>query len=118
MGALITWFIIQTNSGWLFALLLIGDTIFSRAEKLVVLNLFSRVSQKNRGKVFGIFNWTTHLGDIVGPIIGGIAWDAFNQQAPFTISILMELLMIPVYFIAISLLRPHLEEKREKSIKQ
>jgi MFS family permease len=113
MGAIITWFIIQTQSGWVFAILLICDTVFSRGEKLVVLNIFSRVSQKNRGKIFGISNWTTHMGDIVGPIIGGLAWDAFNQQAPFVISIYMELLMIPAYFLAIYWLRPHLAEKRE-----
>lgn len=113
LGALVTWILINLNTLWEFALLLLLDTAIVNAADLTIQNIFSRISIKNRGKVFGIQNAFGQVGSIIGPIIGGVVWDLYGQKFPFIISIFVELALIPVFIAAITVLRPHFAEKLE-----
>ncbi|WP_371805674.1 MFS transporter [Candidatus Lokiarchaeum ossiferum] len=113
-GALITWFLISTNSPIIFGLILIFDTTFAWGGNLIFQNLLSRVSKNNRGKVFGLQNWITLLGAVAGPILGGLLWDNFTHKTPFLMSIFIELLLIPLFLLAIYKLNPFIEEKIDK----
>ncbi len=42
-------------------------------------------TKENRGKVMGIFSASRNLGLVVGPLLGGITFDAISVQAPFVV---------------------------------
>ncbi|TFF89083.1 MAG: hypothetical protein EU548_08085 [Promethearchaeota archaeon] len=110
-GALVTWFIINSYNGIVFGIILTFDATFAWAGMLILQNVLSRISKQHRGKVFGTKQWISLLGGIIGPIIGGFAWDILGPQFPFIISIIIELSVIPLYIIAILALNPYMAEK-------
>ena len=111
LGAFVTWLIINTNSGIVFGIILIADSTFAWTGNLILQNVLSRISKVHRGKIFGAAQWLSMLGSIAGPLIGGFAWDNVGHTAPFIISIFIELSIIPLYIIAIELLKPYMAEK-------
>ncbi len=111
IGALQTFIFLQVKSLWALTLILILDYSIARASTLVIENFSSRVSAKHRGKIFGLNEWMKLVGWIIGPIIGGVAWDSISHQAPFIISIGVELFLIPIYLIGIYFLGRVVSEK-------
>ncbi|MFV2015524.1 MAG: MFS transporter, partial [Candidatus Heimdallarchaeota archaeon] len=109
-GALTTWFLINTTILWLFSLLLIVDMTIAITTGLVIQSIMSKISVAHRGKVFGLQTLFMDLGAIVGPIVGGILWDTYDFRAPFIFSISVELLLIPLYVIALNKITPYLAE--------
>jgi MFS family permease len=119
LGAMITWFLINSLNIIVFSVLLVLDTTIISAGNLVFQNFLSRVSISNRGKIMGIQSFFTNFGGIIGPVMGGFFWDIYGNRAPFNISIIVELILIPFYIIAVYLMKPHLietysEEKNNK----
>ena len=112
LGASFTLILINLTSGWSFGTLLLIDMTFALSGNLIFQNFLSRISKKHRGKIFGMLSWTSRIGAIIGPIIGGYAF-AKNRQLPFIISIFVELALIIPFLISIKLLQPHLVEKIE-----
>jgi DHA1 family multidrug resistance protein-like MFS transporter len=112
-GSLITFLIIMSRDGVTFSIMLLLDSTFGWAGGLILQNVISRISKGHRGKLFGLSQWTSYLGAIIGPIIGGFAWDHLGHQIPFIISIFVELSLIPLYIIAIKALKPYMAEKLE-----
>lgn len=110
-GSLITWLIISSRNGIIFSLMLLLDSTFGWAGGLILQNVISRISKGHRGKIFGISQWMSFVGAIVGPIIGGFAWDYLGHQVPFIISIFVEASLIPLYIIAIKKLKPYMAEQ-------
>jgi len=110
-GSLITWLIINSNNGIVFMILLLLDSTLGWAGGLILQNVLSRVSKGHRGKIFGTSQWMGFLGAIIGPIIGGFVYQNLGAQFPFIISIFVELSLIPLYFIAIKILKPYMAEK-------
>ncbi len=117
-GALVTWLIVNSTSGLMFGIILVFDVTLAWASSLVLQNVLSRISKGHRGKIFGVVQWMSFLGAIVGPIVGGLAWDHLGFQAPFIISIFIELSLIPLYITAISILKPYMAEKIEIDLKK
>ena len=111
LGAFVTWLIISSPSGYVFGLLLLFDSTFAWGGNLILQNILSRISKIHRGKVFGAAQWLSLLGAVLGPIIGGFAYDNIAPTAPFAISIFIELSVIPLYAIAIKVLKPYMAEK-------
>ena len=114
IGAIMTWFLIRTISPVVFSLLLAFDFTFARANLLLMENVLSRTSQQHRGKIFGMAEWMKLWGGFFGPNIGGVVWDRVDHRAPFIISIFIELLLVPLYWMAIFFLKPFMAEKVEK----
>ena len=110
LGAFITWFLINSPSAWIFGLLLVFDTMFAWLGMLILQNFLSRFSTTHRGKIFGIRQWVSLLGGVIGPIIGGYAW-VINHKMPFIISIFVELTLIPLFILALFALKPFVAEK-------
>jgi len=113
-GALLTWILINTDNLIIFSLLLILDFAVAQAGSLITQNLISRISSRNRGKIFAIIEWMKLMGWIFGPIIGGLTWQYFSPRAPFITSIFMELSLILIYSLAIINLAHFLAEKVRK----
>ncbi|HME54796.1 MAG TPA: MFS transporter [Candidatus Lokiarchaeia archaeon] len=113
LAALITWAVINVNALWEFGLLEVADMSLATTISLLLSNIFSRISIANRGKVIGFSAAFQDLGGAVGPILGGLALDAFGVKMPFIISIFIVLALIPAYIISIRKLKPHLAEKFE-----
>jgi len=113
IGSIVTWFLINTTSIVLFMFLLIFDSTIYGTASLVLINLLSRVTIKHRGKIMGFQSIFINLGSIIGPILGGLAWDFIGITAPFIISIFVELCLIPLYWIAVYFVKPHLTETYE-----
>ncbi|KKK41472.1 MAG: Major Facilitator Superfamily protein [Candidatus Lokiarchaeum sp. GC14_75] len=113
LGALMTWLLINSANIWVFSLLLLGDLAIGMAAGLIFQNLLSRISTENRGKIFGVGDFFAFLGSVIGPLLGGIAWDLISPQFPFIISIFVELSLIPLYLAAVYLLLPHMAESYE-----
>lgn len=84
---------------------------------LIFANLVSRITSKHRGKIFGFFQFFGNIGAIIGPILGGIALDSPGLKAPFLISIVVELCLIPFYIILVRIIKPHLREKCDEEMK-
>ena len=99
----------------MFGIILTFDTTLAWAASLVLQNLLSRISKGHRGKIFGLTQWMSFLGAIIGPIVGGLAWDHLGPQSPFIISIFIELSLIPLYISAIRILKPYMAEKVEEN---
>ncbi|MFW9929531.1 MAG: MFS transporter [Candidatus Thorarchaeota archaeon] len=114
IGAITTWFLINTNNYFIFSILLMIDVTVAQTANLVVQNIISRVSITHRGKSFGALQIVMGFGNVIGPLIGGLAWDYISHTAPFIISIIVELCLIPFYIISVTLIRPLLKEGYEK----
>lgn len=111
LGALVTSLIINSTSGLMFGIILLFDSTFAWGGNLILQNVLSRISKIHRGKIFGLAQWLSLFGAVLGPILGGFAWDALGPSAPFVISIFIELSVIPLYAIAIKTLKPYMAEK-------
>ena len=111
LGALVTGLIINSTSGVMFGLILLFDSTFAWGGNLILQNVLSRISKIHRGKIFGLAQWLSLFGAVLGPILGGFAWDVLGPTAPFVISIFIELSVIPLYAIAIKALKPYMAEK-------
>lgn len=114
LGAFVTLLIINSTSGYMFAILLLLDSTFAWGGNLVLQNILSRISKIHRGKVFGAAQWLSLVGAVLGPIIGGLTFQSIGPFAPFVISIFIELSVIPLYAIAIKALKPYMAEKVDK----
>jgi MFS family permease len=110
-GAMVTWLLISTASIWIFMVLLIIDMAINNAANLLLENMFSRISQKHRGKTFGARSMAANIGGMIGPIAGGLLFDYYGPSFPFIVSIFIELSLIVFFFIALRLVLPGLEEK-------
>jgi len=113
LGALMTWFLINSANIWLFSFFLLFDLAIGMSAGLIFANLVSRLSTEHRGKIFGVGDFFAFLGSVIGPLLGGIVWDLINPKFPFIISIFVELSLIPLYLAAIYLLLPHMAESYE-----
>jgi len=111
LGALVTWFLINSTSGVMFGFILLFDATFAWGGNLILQNVLSRISKIHRGKIFGAAQWLSLLGAVLGPTLGGLAWDNLGPSAPFMISIFIELSVIPLYAIAIISLKSYMAEK-------
>lgn len=117
MGSIITFFVIISTDLWIFAILLIIDNTVMMFTSFALINFLSRVSVKHRGKIFGSLTTLQNLGFAIGPIIGGYFWDTVAQTAPFVISIIVELILVPFFIFGIAVIRPYIAEKIEESEK-
>ncbi|MHA2037828.1 MAG: MFS transporter [Promethearchaeota archaeon] len=118
LGALMTWFLINSANIWLFSMFLLFDLAIGMSAGLIFANLVSRLSTEHRGKIFGVGDFFTFLGSVIGPILGGIVWDVISPKFPFIISIFVELSLIPLYLAAIYLLLPHMAESYDNKKKK
>ena len=116
-GAILTWILINSDNAIIFAIILVFDMAIINTANLIFQNLVSRITSKHRGKLFGFFQFFGNVGAIIGPILGGIALDSFGLKAPFLISIVVELCLIPFYVILVHILKPHLREKYDEKVK-
>ncbi|MBY8983535.1 MAG: MFS transporter [Candidatus Lokiarchaeota archaeon] len=110
LGALMTFFLINSANIWLFSTFLLFDLAIGMSAGLIFANLMSRISSEHRGKIFGVGDFFAFLGSVIGPILGGIVWDLISPKFPFIISIFVELSLIPLYLAAVYLLLPHMAE--------
>ncbi|MFX0027680.1 MAG: MFS transporter [Candidatus Hermodarchaeota archaeon] len=115
LGALTTWILINAANIWIFSLLLLLDLAIGMSAGLIFQNLYSRISTEHRGKIFGIGDFFTFLGAVIGPLLGGMVMDLISLQFPFIISIFVELSLIPLYLAAVYLLLPHMAETYDKN---
>jgi MFS family permease len=113
LGAFLTYALIQWGSLniLLFAVILVFDMTVATIAGLTVQNYLSRISKKHRGKIFGLNAFFANLGGVIGPILGGVAWQFYGMKAPFIISIFVELSLIPLYWIAVVSTQSSLEEQ-------
>ncbi len=111
LGALLTFLLINVQNMVIFSLLLILDTAVAISQSLLLDKFVSRISREHRGKLFGSRLFFANIGGAIGPILGGFVWQTFSIKMPFIISIIVEILLIPLYFIAIKKTSPFLEEK-------
>jgi MFS family permease len=109
-GAMTTLLIINVNNIVLFSALLVADTVLGNASSLILSNIFSRISIKNRGKILGAGSACNNLGGAIGPIIGGSLVDSQGIAVPFIASIFIELSLILPYVLALKRLRPFFAE--------
>lgn len=114
IGAVGTFFLINTTSIVIFSILLTLDELVVITIELILSNIFSRISIKHRGKLIGSNIFFRNFGGIVGPITGGILWQLYSDKMPFIISIGVGLLVIPFIILAILFLTPYFEEKIQK----
>ncbi|MCF2139749.1 MAG: MFS transporter [Candidatus Lokiarchaeota archaeon] len=115
-GAIITYFLVNTSNPWIVAILWCLDNTVVSLGFFTVQNLLSRSTFQYRGKIFGSQETITNIGGIIGPLIGGFAWDHLGMKSPFYISVIFEISLIPFYLLAIHWLVPHLKEKTSKEL--
>jgi MFS family permease len=111
LGAIVTGILISTTIQWLFISLLLVDLILATGGQLIAQNLFSRISVSHRGRVFGLMEWMNLVGWVIGPLLGGWLWEILTPKAPFILSIILELSLIPLFLLALKYLRQQLVEK-------
>ncbi|MHA1727473.1 MAG: MFS transporter [Promethearchaeota archaeon] len=114
IGALTTWFLINISELWVFSMVLLVDLTIGGAGGLIFQNLLSRINVKNRGKIMGFYGFFMNLAGVIGPILGGFCFD-IEPTLPFIITIFVELSLIPLYWIVVRFLLPHVDESYEIS---
>jgi len=112
VGSIVTAIIISTTIPWLFIILLLIDLTLATAGQLIAQNLFSRISLTHRGRIFGLVEIMNQTGWVIGPILGGWLWELIHPKAPFILSIILELSLIPFFLLA---LRPLIKKKKKKN---
>jgi MFS family permease len=110
LGALMTFLLINSTNIWVFSVLLLFDLAIGMSAGLIFQNLVSRISTEHRGKIFGVGDFFSFLGSVIGPLVGGLVYLVVSPQFPFIISIFVELSLIPLYLAAVYLLLPHMAE--------
>jgi DHA1 family multidrug resistance protein-like MFS transporter len=112
LGSFLTWALIYWGSQniILFAIILIPDMAIATTAGLTVQNYLSRIKKSGRGKIFGLSSFFSNLGAVIGPLLGGLAWD-IGIVFPFIISIAVELCLIPFYWFAVTATQDSLEER-------
>lgn len=113
LGAAITYLLIHVSTGVAFCIILILDQSLARLNGLIMQNIMSRTQPAHRGMLLGMKTWMGHLGEMTGPIIGGFLYDTYGDRSPFTTSIFIELMVIPVFFIAFWLIKPRIIENTD-----
>lgn len=113
IGAITTWFLINTDNLWIFSVLLFFDISVVLSANLVFQNFLSRITLEHRGKIMGLNSFFTNFGKVIGPVLGGIVWDTYGSKAPFLFSIIVELCLIPLYWIVVHYLKPYMAEHYE-----
>ncbi|MBN2154812.1 MAG: MFS transporter [Candidatus Lokiarchaeota archaeon] len=113
LGAFLTWALIYLGSQniVIFAIILVFDMAIATTGGLIIQNYLSRISKKHRGKIFGLSSFFSNAGAVIGPILGGLAWELIGRKYPFIISIIVELSLIPLYWFSVVLTQSSLEEK-------
>lgn len=113
LGAFLTWALIQWGSQNIivFSIILVFDMAIATTAGLTIQNYLSRISKKHRGKIFGMNAFFSNLGGVIGPILGGFTWQFYGMRSPFMISIVVELSLIPLYWISVVLTQSSLEEQ-------
>lgn len=114
IGAFVTWLLINISIIPIFAIIVLIDITIAMAAGLLFRNIISRIYIEHRGKIMGINTFFASIGAIVGPILGGLLWDALGSTTPFIISIFVELMLIPLYLIVVRLLIHHMAESYDK----
>ena len=85
LGSGITWVLIRTTNFFAFALLLLADISMGVVSVLFLDNYFSRISKTHRGKVLGARSTISNLGQIVGPLLGGLLYDYSSHTMPWVV---------------------------------
>ncbi|MHA1820793.1 MAG: MFS transporter [Promethearchaeota archaeon] len=111
LGALVTYFVINTRVFYIFMLIFLCDKMIASTTGFVMQNFLSRISIQNRGKIFGIKSLFDNIGNIIGPILGGIIYDAYSGRVVFIITIFIELSLIPLFWIGMKKIMPYLSEQ-------
>ena len=111
---LLIFLLVFTFTPYDFAVILIFLYLVLESNSYFIQAIVSRISIKHRGKMFGITTTFDSLGMIVGPILGGLVWDALNSTAPFIITIMIEWFLIPFFIIGIWILNPRVVEALEE----
>ena len=110
VGAALTWWLVNVTEIWMFSLIFLFDRGFAITGALLVKNVMSRLSIKNRGKNLG-YSWSiSNIGGVLGPTLGGILWDAYNPRMPFILSIFIELILIFFYLIGLNRSKDYMAE--------
>lgn len=110
LGGFMTFLLIVIKNMVIFSIILVVDTAIALSESLILDKFISRISKSHRGKMFGSREVFVNLGGVTGPIIGGLLWRQWYIEMPFIASIMVEILIIPVMFLGIWLIKPHLTE--------
>jgi MFS family permease len=111
LGGLLTFFLVNTSNKILFSFLLTMDAAVALSEALLLDKFVSRISLSHRGKIFGSREFFINFGGVIGPLLGGWIWKLGDLRDPFLVSVGVELVMIPLFCLAIWLVRPFLAEK-------
>ncbi len=114
LGAVQTFILVNVNNLLAFSFVLVLDAALANGGQLLLQNIFSRVSVKNRGTIIGTGQAFGNAGGAVGPIAGGAAWDGYGPRMPFIISIFVELALIIPYLFALKRIKPYLAESFSK----
>jgi MFS family permease len=114
-GALLTFWLVNVSHIWMFGLIFLLDRGFALTGALLIKSFVSRISISKRGRNIG-FSWSiAQIGGVIGPILGGVLWDGFdNPKMPFIVSIFVEIGLIVFYIVGIYMTRNHIEESLEK----
>jgi len=138
LGALMTWLLIQSTQIWQFSLIFLVDSTVVATAGLMLTKIISTISKERRGTIFGFNDFVANIGNIVGPIMGGVLWDSAlytpfavevggittsvnnrkiwyaNHNLPFIVSIITEGCLALVYPIAIIILDRQINLKRSR----
>lgn len=68
------------------------------------------MSKNKRGTVFGLHDFASNIGNIIGPVFGGFLWDIY-YKLPFILSIVTEAVLAFLYPIAITLIRKSFDQR-------
>jgi MFS family permease len=84
---------------WWIAIIFMIQNVVGAAGYFVLASVFGTAYEGHADEGFGWFGGILGLARFSGPIIGGFLWEGINPTAPFIFVALMELLLVPIYYL-------------------
>ncbi len=84
---------------WWIAAIFIVQTVVGTAGHTVMSSVFGTAYEGKADEGFGHFRGVLAFARFIAPIVGGMMWVSLNPAAPFVMVGIMELLLVPVYYV-------------------
>jgi MFS family permease len=84
---------------WWIAIIFMIQNVVGIAGYFVLASVFGTAYEGHAEEGFGWFSGILGLARFSGPIIGGLLWEGIDPTAPFILIAMMELLLVPIYYL-------------------
>ena len=99
VSAFSTYIIVSSRSTLAIMAAFIIQSLSGMAAQLAIAKALSEVIPSQRGSIIGLRSFVTQAGGLIGPILGGVAWNFMGDKSPFVTAIGMRIVLGTTYLV-------------------